>query len=66
MKYIIIQLANNKALYGFDGLTLLFSTELAAEELGTQMCRSNGYIVVPIKILDGSTLNKILFTQHEK
>jgi len=55
MKYIIIQLANNKALYGLDGLTLLFSTEQAADELGRQMCRSNGYIVVSVQILEWVT-----------
>jgi len=55
MKYIIIPLDTKKALYGLDGLTLLFSTELAATELGNQMCRYGNYIVVPIKILEWVT-----------
>ena len=49
MKYIIIHLPTKKALYGLDGITLTFSTELSAEELASQMCRAD-YLVVPIKL----------------
>ncbi len=47
MKYIIIDLRTNKALYALEGKTIKFSTELAAEEFAKQMCIK--YIVLGIK-----------------
>ena len=49
MKYIIIDLHTNKALYALEGITINFSTELAAIELGSQMCK-NEFIVLSIKL----------------
>ena len=49
MKYIIIDLNTKKALYGLNGITLTFSTEIAAQELAIQMCSKN-YLVVAIRL----------------
>jgi hypothetical protein len=48
MKYIIIDLNTNKALYALNGITIQFSTELAAEELAKQMCKN--YLIISIKL----------------
>lgn len=49
MKYIIVDLNTSKALYGLGGITLMFATELAANELAVQMCSRN-YLVIAIKL----------------
>ena len=40
MKYIIIDLSTDKALYGIENKTIQFSTYEAAEELAKQLCRN--------------------------
>ena len=45
-KYIVIDLKTHKSLYGLEGKTIVFSTDIAADEFGRQRC--NLYLVVEI------------------
>jgi hypothetical protein len=50
MKYIIIVVNTKKALYGFGGITLQFSSNLIANEFAVQFFeKEQDFIIVPIK-----------------
>ena len=46
--WIIIDSNSYKPLYGLRGLTIMFSTEVAANEFGSQLC--DRYEVYPITL----------------
>jgi hypothetical protein len=48
MKYIIVDLTTNKALYALEGKTIRFTTEEAAIEFAEQMCRK--FLVIEINL----------------
>lgn len=50
MKWIIIDTVTNKPLYGLNLITLMFDSEIEADNLAKQLIRDNNWLIVPITL----------------